>query len=137
MLAREMPFSIIELPIWEYFKREYPKWVVCVFLQQCCITSFINFQGKEKCTPFESAVAGSTAGCFAAVMTTPLDVIKTRVMLSEIPLSSYNAFLHIQRYEGISKLYSGAVPRTLWMGFGGFVFFFAYELTMSLSYRLF
>uniref|UniRef100_A0A914ZAZ1 S-adenosylmethionine mitochondrial carrier protein n=1 Tax=Panagrolaimus superbus TaxID=310955 RepID=A0A914ZAZ1_9BILA len=119
-LAREMPFSFIELPIWEYFKREYPKWT-----------------GRQKCTPFESAVCGSSAGCFAAIITTPLDVIKTRVMLSEIPLSSYNAFLHIQQHEGISKLFSGAIPRTLWMGFGGFVFFFAYELSMSLSHRLF
>jgi solute carrier family 25 S-adenosylmethionine transporter 26 len=120
MLAREMPFSFIELPIWEYLRREYPKWA-----------------GKEKCTPFESAVAGSSAACIAAIATTPLDVIKTRVMLSEVPLSSYNAFLHIQKHEGISKLFSGAIPQVAWMGFGGFVFFFAYELTMSLSHQLF
>jgi solute carrier family 25 S-adenosylmethionine transporter 26 len=120
MLAREMPFSFIELPIWEYLRREYPKWA-----------------GKEKCTPLESAVAGSSAACIAAIATTPLDVIKTRVMLSEVPLSSYNAFLHIQKHEGISKLFSGAIPRSAWTTFGGFVFFFAYELTMSLSHQLF
>lgn len=136
LLAREMPFSFIELPIWEYFKREYPKWAVRIPNPRLLFFGF-GFQGKDKCTPFESAVAGSSAGCIAAVVTTPLDVIKTRVMLSEAPVSSYDAFLHIRRFEGVAKLFAGTAPRTLWMGFGGFIFFFAYELTMSVSYQLF
>jgi solute carrier family 25 S-adenosylmethionine transporter 26 len=63
-VAREIPFTCIQFPIYEYFKRSYSE-----------------SQGR-RIEPFEAAVCGSVAGGIAAALTTPLDVCKTRIMLS-------------------------------------------------------
>jgi len=81
----------------------------------------------------EAAVCGSIAGGTAAALTTPLDVLKTRVMLdlrnsSEQPLPSLAArFKQIYISEGMGALFAGVVPRTLWISAGGAVFLGVYE----------
>ena len=63
-LAREVPFSLIQFPLWELFKAEVVK-------------------HEGRCTtPTESALCGALGGIVAAAMTTPLDVVKTRMMLN-------------------------------------------------------
>ncbi|KAL1240128.1 Mitochondrial S-adenosylmethionine carrier protein [Trichinella pseudospiralis] len=63
-LCRDIPFSVIQFPLWEYFK-------------------FRISNGKtENLYPWECAACGSIAGATAAGITTPLDVAKTRIMLS-------------------------------------------------------
>uniref|UniRef100_A0A914YL24 S-adenosylmethionine mitochondrial carrier protein n=1 Tax=Panagrolaimus superbus TaxID=310955 RepID=A0A914YL24_9BILA len=121
-IMREIPFSFIEFPIWEFLKRK-----LAVYL------------GRDKCQPFESAVCGSIAGSFAAAVTTPLDVVKTRVMLYEgvKHASAISMFTKIYQNEGIAIFFSGIVPRTLWMGIGGYIFFFAYEFSLQTTHRFF
>ncbi|CAJ0867184.1 21846_t:CDS:2, partial [Entrophospora sp. SA101] len=62
---REIPFTCIQFPLYEYLK---------VFTAQ--ITN------RSKIEPWEASICGSIAGGVAAGLTTPLDVVKTRVMLS-------------------------------------------------------
>lgn len=64
-ILREIPFSFIQIPIWEYLKANY--------------TSTTGYP----LTPISVALCGALAGGFAAAMTTPLDVAKTRIMLAE------------------------------------------------------
>lgn len=64
-LLREIPFSFIQFPIWEYLKAN---WVVNTNLPL---------------TPVSVAICGAIAGGIAAAITTPLDVAKTRIMLAE------------------------------------------------------
>lgn len=64
-ILREIPFSFIQFPLWEYFK-----------------LNWTEFTGTELNTA-SVALCGALAGGIAAAVTTPLDVIKTRVMLSE------------------------------------------------------
>lgn len=63
-LLREIPFAFIQFPIYEQLK-----------------TSLGRYQGREV-LPYEGALSGSLAGAFAAAVTTPLDVLKTRLMLN-------------------------------------------------------
>lgn len=58
-----MPFSLIQFPIWEYFKKTWADYV------------------QRNIFPFEGAICGACAGSIAAALTTPLDVAKTRIML--------------------------------------------------------
>ena len=62
-VAREIPFTCIQFPLYEYFKRSYAE-----------------HKGR-RIEPYEAALWGSLAGGIAAAVTTPLDVCKTRIML--------------------------------------------------------
>ena len=75
---------------------------------------------------------GSIAGGIAAFLTCPLDVLKTRIMLSaDLPksqrLSVSETFQSILRNEGWRRLFSGVVPRVMWISLGGAIYFGALE----------
>lgn len=112
-VAREVPFSFIQFPIYEALKKAWAK------------------KQKEQITPMQGAICGSIAGSTAAAVTTPLDVIKTRLMLGKDSAARSAGLIETARIivakGGVSQLFSGIVPRTIWTTIGGFVFFGAYE----------
>lgn len=116
MLAREIPFAAIQFPLWETLKR---RWA-----ERTC---------EETVGPVQGAICGSMAGSVAAALTTPLDVIKTRLMLGRdrhgrvVYTTPWNTCRRILQEEGPAKLWSGIGPRTAWIGLGGFIFFGVYE----------
>lgn len=63
----------------------------------------------------------------AAAITTPLDVIKTRIMLSNDTKGINQTFKSILKEEGGRVLLSGIGPRIVWISLGGFVFLGVYE----------
>uniref|UniRef100_A0A915Q0U4 Mitochondrial carrier protein n=1 Tax=Setaria digitata TaxID=48799 RepID=A0A915Q0U4_9BILA len=119
-IFREIPFSFIEFPLWEHLKQR--------------MTGF----RERQCTPLESAACGSAAGSIAAAITTPLDVAKTRMMLNENTsrVGITTVLTRIWRASGYRGLYAGVLPRSTWMGIGGFVFFGAYETAVLLTRNL-
>lgn len=118
-LMREVPFALIQFPLYERFKVEWG-----------------SIQGHETSPP-QAAACGSIAGGIAAGITTPLDVVKTRLMLgsdkNSVPYKGVRDVVErLVNEEGASVLLSGIQPRMMWISVGGFVFFGAYE-----SYRSF
>lgn len=116
-VMREVPFSMIQFPIWEAMKVK---------------VGWFMDRPNQVVMPWESAACGSLAGSFAAAVTTPLDVIKTRLMLREdIHGKKYrgmvSTFQRVVAEEGAGALFSGITPRVMWIGIGGFVYFGAYE----------
>jgi len=116
-LAREIPFAAIQFPLWENFKYRW---------------------AEHKDGPlslWQGATCGSAAGAVAAAITTPLDVIKTRIMISQKLYTDRPSFRFmakdIWKTRGIRGLYAGCLPRTLWMALGGLIFFGAYESASS------
>lgn len=119
-IAREIPFTSIQFPLYEYLKFK---------LSQSL--------GRRPLEAHEAAVCGSFAGGVAAAITTPLDVLKTRVMLdlrldpSKPSPSPLTRLAHIYKNEGMAALFAGVVPRTLWISAGGAVFLGVYEWSVA------
>lgn len=73
----------------------------------------------------------STASCVphphrSGVITTPLDVLKTRLMTQGASgryKNLFDATVTIARTEGLGAFMSGWQPRLIWISLGGFVFF--------------
>ncbi|CAN0241744.1 unnamed protein product, partial [Hapterophycus canaliculatus] len=61
-VVREIPFSFIQFPIYEWLK----------------------VKTSSPLEPYEAASCGSVSGAFAAAVTTPIDVVKTRLMLGAV-----------------------------------------------------
>lgn len=83
-------------------------------------------------------VSSSLAGVLSACASTPVDVLKTR-MMNQAGGSNrqykgvISSFLHIVKHDGISKLYSGFIPicarKTVWVS----TFFVLYEKLNSMA----
>jgi len=115
-VAREIPFSFIQFPIYEKLKTVWGDW-----------------QGSPT-NPVQGAMCGSISGAFAGGVTTPLDVAKTRIMLDKPEegaapkyKGTVNTLRLIAAEEGPLALYKGIAPRVTWITIGGFIFFGAYE----------
>nr|ASF90238.1 hypothetical protein SPAR06868 [Bartheletia paradoxa] len=127
-IAREIPFTCIQFPLYERFK----------------LLLASPSQLDRPLTAYEAGACGSVAGGIAAGLTTPLDVVKTRIMLelrtppttsgspsanagSRLPSGTFRVLLHLFNTEGPKALFSGIVPRVLWISAGGAVFLGVYE----------
>ena len=95
MLARDIIFSMMQFTIWEYCKRELH---------------------------LSASMSGAISGSLAGFLTTPIDVIKTRIILSKDKWTIDLSF---------KDLFKGALPRTLTLGIGGFCFLGAYDFINS------
>lgn len=83
--------------------------------------------GQQELAGYQTALCGSLAGGFAAGVTTPLDVVKTRILTENDTRGVLNMLHRVYRQEGLKTLFSGIVPRVMWISLGGAVFFGAYE----------
>lgn len=113
-LFREVPFAVIQFPLYEKFKIWWG-----------------DRQGSPV-NPVQAAACGSISGAFAGAVTTPLDVLKTRLMLGvdkegRIYTGVIDVLNRTVEKDGRMALLSGIQPRVLWISIGGFVFFGAYE----------
>jgi len=119
-LAREIPFSLIQFPLWEFLKKR-----VAAAL------------GQEAAQPWQASLCGALAGGFSAAATTPLDVAKTRIMLAqagsrEATLGTLGVVRLVFAERGVGGLFAGVTPRVTWISIGGAVFFGVYEKAKSL-----
>ncbi|KAK3232354.1 hypothetical protein Dsin_004235 [Dipteronia sinensis] len=79
---------------------------------------------------WEIIIVGALSGGLAAVVTTPFDVMKTRMMTAPQgrPVSMSMVAFSILRHEGPLGLFKGAVPRFFWIAPLGAMNFAGYEL---------
>lgn len=80
--------------------------------------------------PWETIAVGALSGGLAAIITTPFDMMKTRMMTSTpgLPVSMQAVAFTILRREGPLGLFKGAVPRFFWIAPLGAMNFAGYEL---------
>ncbi|KAF3781981.1 S-adenosylmethionine carrier 1 [Nymphaea thermarum] len=116
-LLRDLPFDAIQFCIYEQLRIGY------------------KLAARRDLSDPENALIGAFAGAFTGAVTTPLDVIKTRLMVQGSS-SQYKGMIDcvqtIVREEGASALLKGIGPRVLWIGIGGSIFFGVLERTKIL-----
>lgn len=123
-ILREVPFTIIQFPIWESLKKYSRR------------RQGLDLEGKgQDVSAGESAIYGSIAGAVAAGITTPLDVLKTRVMLSSQKMKVSDVVLSILRQHGIRPFFAGIGPRVAWISVGGAVFLGSYQWAVNMLER--
>lgn len=120
LIVRELPFDAIQFPLYELLKVQWSKRTRTGTLET-----------------WQQSACGSMAGGFAAAVTTPFDVVKTRLMTQGAATSGSTAVVpykgvvdgltRIAREEGFGALFSGIAPRVVWISVGGAVFFGSYE----------
>ncbi|KAK5049091.1 hypothetical protein LTR84_005514 [Exophiala bonariae] len=122
-IMREIPFTIIQFSLWEYSKSSYSA------LQH-------RNTGRQQglVTATEGALFGSMAGAIAAGFTTPLDVLKTRIMLARKEAGAasersgpWKVLQQTVAADGVAGLYRGFVPRVGWISTGGAIFLGTYQ----------
>ncbi|GAA6059474.1 hypothetical protein JCM10212_002217 [Sporobolomyces blumeae] len=138
-VAREIPFTCLQFPLYERLK--------------LVLARHRTVSGQVADLPaYEAALCGSVAGGVAAGLTTPLDVVKTRIMLGQShPTTTstsaqsssssssttstpeprragiLSTMRQIYSVEGPRALFRGVVPRVVWISAGGAVFLGVYE----------
>ncbi|GAU93397.1 hypothetical protein RvY_05346 [Ramazzottius varieornatus] len=118
-IFREIPFAVIQFPLWEFLKHN------------------LSQSQHGHIHSWQSAVCGSVSGAIAAALTTPLDVVKTRIMLAERTSMEAkgnvaSVFETLWREEGVRSLFAGVGPRTAWISVGGFIFLGMYDKMSTL-----
>ncbi|KAG9151731.1 hypothetical protein Leryth_002025 [Lithospermum erythrorhizon] len=116
-LLRDLPFDAIQFCIYEQLRIGY------------------KLAAHRELNDLENAMIGSFAGALTGAVTTPLDVIKTRLMVQGSANQYKGVFDCVQtvvREEGPKALLKGIGPRVLWIGIGGSIFFGVLERTKRL-----
>ena len=115
-VMREVPFTVIQFPLWEAMK---------------------EWRRRESGTDTpvsaaESGVFGAIAGGVAAGVTTPLDVLKTRMMLAAEKQRVFPLLIELLRESGPRAFFKGTTPRVMWISLGGFVFLGSYQWALNM-----
>lgn len=116
-LLRDLPFDAIQFCIYEQIRIGY------------------RLAARRDLNDPENAIIGAFAGAITGAITTPLDVIKTRLMVQG-SANQYKGICDcvrtIVKEEGTHALLKGIGPRVLWIGIGGSIFFGVLERTKQI-----
>ncbi|KAM9930660.1 hypothetical protein OXX59_000401 [Metschnikowia pulcherrima] len=135
-LFRDLPFSALQLAFYEKFRM----WA-------------IEYNGNSDLSVPAELLTGASAGGLAGTLTTPLDVIKTRIQTATLDtaglhhdriqkqksstvtllrrFSTFNALSSIYRNEGVFGLFSGVGPRFIWTGVQSSIMLLLYQVALK------
>jgi solute carrier family 25 (mitochondrial S-adenosylmethionine transporter), member 26 len=123
-VVREVPFTVIQFPLWEAMKAWGRR------------QRGLDVRKGQDVGAGESALYGSAAGAVAAGLTTPLDVLKTRVMLSRRNEGVWFLVRDILRHHGVRPFFAGIGPRVMWISAGGAIFLGSYQWAVNTLGRM-
>ncbi|KAI5837113.1 mitochondrial carrier domain-containing protein [Morchella snyderi] len=116
LAGRNLPFIAIQFPIYEELK---------ALLGSGAVKGDLWETGRI------SGLAAMASGGIAACLTTPIDVVKTRVMLTAGDagrrIGAVETFEGVWKTEGVRGVFRGGALRTVWTSIGSGVYLALYE----------
>lgn len=122
LIARNVPVTAIQFMLYENFKDRYRASIPPADPR----TSDGKDKTGIKLTAFESGACAGLSGSIAAGITTPMDVIKTRVML-QTSSTITQVTKRIIREDGVKGLFKGLALRMVWTSLGLSLYLGSYE----------
>ncbi|KAL3909250.1 MAG: hypothetical protein SGARI_002696 [Bacillariaceae sp.] len=130
---------------WENLLYAYPADVLKFVIYEVLLT-----QGQSDLSPLKGAQAGAVATAMAQLVTTPLDVVRNRLMMTspssdsknasasdkDSPLSYWDRLVALANDEGLEGLFAGAAPRVGKAILSGAIQFATYEETKQSILKL-
>lgn len=115
LLLREIPYSCIQMPIYEGMKLMYTN------------------PHKRFLTLHETVVSGFVAGSIAAFLTNPVDVVKTNIMTQRklIYTGFWDCAIKLREKNGAGVFTKGINYRVMSVGGVSAFFFLGYEVFME------
>ena len=112
LLARDLPYRAMQLPMYEVAREMYAK-------QYC--------QNREL-RAHEAMLVGAAVGMFAAGLTTPFDVVKSRMMVGTAGSQGVTSILRdVYAQAGVQGVFKGWQQRVGYLGLNNAIFFNIYE----------
>ena len=126
ILSREVTCAVIEFTLLESFLRHSNR----IYKPKELPGLFSYLLTPEQ---LQRGVLGGIAHGIAGFLTTPFDVIKSRIMVGTmLPLSLFGCVKQIYRENGVLGLYKGWLPRTILTMVGGSIYYCGLFKTMYL-----
>jgi solute carrier family 25 S-adenosylmethionine transporter 26 len=129
-LCLDVPFALLQFPLYEYLKGRLAQWRA----------SDAGGGGAASATSVaatDGALAGALAGATAALLTTPLDVTRTRHVLWEGERTTLMTTVgRIYALDGWRGFMRGAMPRTVYMALGGTLYLGTYSYVSAVLVRV-
>mmetsp|Transcript_229 Transcript_229/g.440 ORF Transcript_229/g.440 Transcript_229/m.440 type:complete len:437 (-) Transcript_229:347-1657(-) len=129
-IARDVPFRAIQLTTYETIKTLYCRYRAGK--RRSKGLEDLSEEDSLKLSGLEGAVLGAIAGSFSAGVTTPLDVIKTRMMTAATSTTVWQISQDIVKNEGLGGLLHGLGPRVIYVGPSVAIFFMTYEIVKNI-----
>lgn len=152
LVARNLPFTAIQFPIFESMRAWF--WRRRSDLSKDGTTDHMAEKRSLLETGVVTGASAGLAGSFAAIITTPMDVVKTRIMLAagrdqSSKQSANNPVVGIQNTaskssqgalavarqivseRGVSGLFRGAILRAVWTCVGSGLYLGTYEVAKA------
>lgn len=132
-LTRDLPFSAFQFTFYENFRQ----WAFQLTGTHGKVDSFK--QAETISLPlYAELLTGAAAGGLAGILTTPLDVVKTRMQTqngtSGVILKStsiISSLRTIYTVQGVSGLFSGVAPRFVWTSMQSSVMLLLYQVFLK------
>lgn len=129
-LTRDLPFSALQFTFYEKFRQ----WAFDLTQTDGIVDTYSKAENKTL-PLFAELTTGAAAGGLAGIITTPLDVVKTRMQTqngtSKVILKSSSilkSLKTIYSVQGISGLFSGVAPRFVWTSMQSSVMLLLYQV---------
>jgi solute carrier family 25 S-adenosylmethionine transporter 26 len=114
LLARDVPYRAMQLPLYEVARDAYSQKYCAPF--------------DRTIFPHEAMMVGATVGMISAGITTPLDVVKSRMMVGTVAGKTVGGVIKdIYNEAGVGGLFKGVKQRVGYLGLSNGIFFIMYE----------